>query len=214
MSAATEVLDGTRILCADDSQDVLAFLRIFLTGKGATVVVCDSAERAIAILAEERFDVLISDLSMPPGLDGYDLAHTLRKMENDDPARKATPSILISSDALRPSRKRRFADFQVYMPKPFHRERLLHVIERLVEADSAAVETGSLGGWEALQATEAALIATDVAAVATAAAVEATLAASNATAAATEATAAAVIATDTASKAEIEAHSASVTAPS
>jgi CheY-like chemotaxis protein len=206
MRLADKILGGTKILCVDDSLDVLEFLSVFLIKKGAEITTCISAEEAIAILMKERFDILISDLSMPPGLDGYDLAHALRKMEKENPDRKATPSIMISADALRPSRKRRFADFQVYMPKPFDGTRLVYIVERLAEADAEAVKMGSLAGWEAKQATEAALVATKVAVAATAAATDATLAALNATKSAVKATA-------TASKAEMDAITASISAP-
>lgn len=206
MRLADKILGGTKILCVDDSLDVLEFLSTFLIKKGAEITNCISAEEAIAILMKERFDILISDLSMPSGLDGYDLVHALRKMEKENPDRKATPSIMISGDALRPSRKRRFADFQVYMPKPFDATRLVYIVERLAEADAEVVKMGSLAGWEAKQATEAALVATEVAVAATAAATDATLAALNATKSAVKATA-------TASKAEMDAITASVSAP-
>ncbi|MGZ3713513.1 MAG: response regulator, partial [Bdellovibrionota bacterium] len=167
MTADGRVLNGIRILCVDDISAIVEFLRDFLQLKGASVTICTSAEKAIEILKNERFDVLISDLSMPPGLDGYDLAHALREMEEQDSSRELTPTIAISGDAMRPSRKRRFADFQVYMSKPIDSARLVHVIERLAEADSEAVKLGSLGGWEAQQAATAAVLATAVAAEAT-----------------------------------------------
>lgn len=212
MKSMNKILSGIRILCVDDSPDVLAFLRVFLTGKGAEITACASAEDAIAVLVNERFDILISDLSMPPGLDGYDLAHTLRSMESKNPDRKATPTIMISGDAMLPSRKRRFADFQVYMSKPFDKLRLVHVVERLVEADGEAVKLGSLGGWEAQQETEAAVIATEVAATPRAATFEAMAAAANAITAAIDATASAARARITASKAEMDASAASARA--
>lgn len=213
MKSPQNSLSGDRILCVDDCPEVLDFLRSFLVDLGAEVMACESAEKAIVTLRDKHFDILISDLNMPPGLDGYDLVHALREMETENPDRKATPSILISGNALQPSRKRRFADFQVYMSKPFDPERLAYVVERLVEADSAAVKIGSLGGWEAQQATEAALIATDTAAIATSAAVEATASAVDATNAAVNATNAATRARSVASKAEADANAASVKSP-
>lgn len=213
MELTIKTLSGTRILCADDSPDSLELLRIILVREGAQVTACDSAEAAIVTLVDEQFDVVISDLSMPPGLDGYDLVHALRRMEDENPDRQATPTIAVSGDAMRSSRKRRYADFQVYMPKPVNRTRLLYIVERLVEASGDAVKFGSLGGWEAERATEAAIIATDVAANATAAASEATIAATNARAAAVDATAAAVNAKVTAFQAEMNASAASAQAP-
>src|SRR5690606_3555672 len=126
----TDALLGAPILCVDDSTEALQILPSILSREGARITTCWSAEVAISFLKNERFDVVVSDLSMPPGLDGYDLAHALREMEDKDPTRSTTPSVAVSGDAMQPSRKRRFADFQVYMPKPVNRERLIYVVEQ------------------------------------------------------------------------------------
>jgi CheY-like chemotaxis protein len=201
------------MLCVDDCPDVLEFLRRFLAAKGAKVTTRASAEDAITVLKSDRFDVLISDLNMPPGLDGYDLVHALRGMEAENLGRTQTPAILLSGDAMLPSRKRRFSDFQVYMPKPFDRTRIVHLVARLVEADSEAVKLGSLAGWEAQQAVEAAAAATSVAEVATAAAADAVAAATDSRIAAVDATTSADRAKAAALKAERDAVAASATAP-
>jgi CheY-like chemotaxis protein len=137
-----------RVLCVDDDEDTLELLAFILKRHGAVVTTRPSAELAIECLAHDVFDVVISDIAMPPGLDGYDLAHALRDLERDDPSRVATPALAVSGDALRPSPKRRFADFQVYMPKPFDEEHLVSIVERLAEADSAAVAKGTLANYE------------------------------------------------------------------
>jgi len=206
------VLEG-RVLCVDDSPDNLGLLDAVLTREGMLVTTCSSAEEAIEVLARERFDIMISDLSMPPGLDGFDLAHALRKMEAQDPSRQATPSIAVSGDAMRPSRKRHFADFQVYVRKPFENGRLVYIVERLLEAEDEAVKLGSLGIWEAMQASEAAALATQAAATATSAAVESTAAAEDATSAAVDATTAATTAKSAANAAEAIAAAAGAKAP-
>lgn len=212
MGATEKILDDSRILCVDDEPFLLTLLRDVLIHYGAHVAICGSAEEGIALLKNERFDVVISDLSMP-GLDGYDLVHALREMEVQDLTRHATPTIAVSGDALRPSRKRRYADFQVYMQKPFDQPRLLAVIERLLEADSEVVKFGSLGSWEAEQATKAAGIESAVAATATVTAANAVAAAADATTAAANATAAAAKARVSAAEAEKRASAASAIAP-
>lgn len=207
------IFAGVRILCVDDNMDNRHLLNIVLTRRGASVTSCASAEDAIEILVKERFDVVVSDISMPPGLDGYDLVHALREMEVQDPLRRPTPTVAVSGEALRPSRKRRFADFQVYLQKPVDSTRLVYNLDRLLEAEGEAVKLGSLGIWEAKQATAVAEVATDAAATATAAAVESTAAAVEATAAAVEATAAAANGRNAASAAEKSAAAASAMAP-
>jgi len=212
MEPTERALGESRILCVDDDPFSLEFISDILARQGARVTTCDSAEEAIAVLENERFDVVVSDLSMP-GLEGYDLVHALREMEDRDSSRVATPTIAVSGDALRSSRKRRYADFQVYMPKPINKVHLVYVVERLLEADSEAVKFGSLGSWEAEQATRSAGIATADASAATAAASNAAVAAANATAAAVEATASATKARIAAAEAETRASKASAKAP-
>lgn len=143
-----QVLDGVNVLCVDDSQDSLALLTIVFKRSGANVKSCSSGEDALKETDAQRFDVIISDLSMPPGMDGYDLAHALRANQKED-GLSPTPTMAVSGDANTPSAKRRFADFQVYMTKPFDQKQLVSIVERLVEADGAAVAAGTLALYDA-----------------------------------------------------------------
>ena len=148
VSSAQGVLAGVKVLCVDDVPDALSLLALVLRRAGALVTTQTSAETAIECLRDNLFDVLVSDIQMPPGLDGYDLVHALRKMEKDDSARIATPTLALSADALQHSSKKRFADFQVYMAKPFDLKYLVHIVERLAEADGESVKHGTLAAWE------------------------------------------------------------------
>ena len=142
------VLAGVKVLCVDDMPDALNLLALVLRRAGALVTTLTSAETAIQCLRGNFFDVLVSDIKMPPGLDGYDLVHALRKMEKDDSARIATPTLALSADALQHSSKKRFADFQVYMAKPFDQKYLVNIVDRLAEADGEGVKHGTLAAWE------------------------------------------------------------------
>ena len=135
-------LSGIHILCVDDYQDSLTLLTNVLERHGAEVTQCRSGEHALVLLENMVFDLIISDLSMPPGMDGYDLVHILRKMELG--GRSPTPTIALSGQARLGSPKKCFADFQVYLSKPFDRAHLVDVARRLAEADGDAVGAGSL----------------------------------------------------------------------
>ena len=143
-----EVLAGLRVLCVDDDSDWLEVLAIVLDMHGAVVTTRPSAELAIECLTGSVFDVVISDLAMPPGLDGYDLAHALRKMELEDASRTVTPTLAVSGDALRPSQKKRFADFQAYLSKPLDAEQLVNMVGRLAQANGQAVSFGTLAKYD------------------------------------------------------------------
>ena len=146
MEKVSTILSGVRILCVDDNKDILMLLETIFSVSGAKVTKCLSAEAAITQLHLHVFDVIVSDLSMPPGLDGYDLAHALRDMQRNEES--PTPAMALSADAHQESPKKRFGDFQVYLSKPFDRKRLVDIVKRLADADGEAVKAGSLSQYE------------------------------------------------------------------
>ena len=56
---------------------------MLMEGEGQTVTACGTAEEALVLDAEQTFDLLVSDVSLP-GLSGTDLA---RKLLAQDPMR-------------------------------------------------------------------------------------------------------------------------------
>lgn len=78
-------ISGVRVLLVDDHPDVLEAHARMLAERGAQVVTAESAEAAIALLREQSFDVLLSDLGMP-GMGGYDLIRYVRQHLNLSPA--------------------------------------------------------------------------------------------------------------------------------
>ncbi|MFP5393663.1 MAG: PAS domain-containing protein, partial [Gammaproteobacteria bacterium] len=71
-------LSGVRILIIDDSDEGLEAFETLLQMTGAEVRATTDGHRALAILDEQRFDVIISDLAMPQ-MDGYTLMREIRK---------------------------------------------------------------------------------------------------------------------------------------
>lgn len=75
---AEPAVDGLRVLLVDDHADVLEAHARLLSERGARVVTAASAEAALALLREQGFDVLLSDLGMP-GMGGYELIRHVRE---------------------------------------------------------------------------------------------------------------------------------------
>jgi two-component system CheB/CheR fusion protein len=67
-----------RILVVEDNSDAGEALGIVLELWGHTVQVARDAAAALALAADERFDVVVSDLGLP-GMDGFALARRLRE---------------------------------------------------------------------------------------------------------------------------------------
>ena len=108
-------LDGLRVLLVDDHADVLEAQARLLTERGATVVSVDSAEAALAVLADERFDVLLSDLGMP-GMGGYELIRCIRQQLQLGP--EVLPAAAVTAYVRATDRDAAFeAGFQRCLPK-------------------------------------------------------------------------------------------------
>ncbi|MBW8847388.1 MAG: response regulator [Burkholderiales bacterium] len=93
-------IEGVRVLMVDDHADVLEAQARLLSERGAEVVTAESAEAAIALLREQRFDVLLSDLGMP-GMGGYDLIRHVRghlKFSADDLPAAAVTAYVRAAD--------------------------------------------------------------------------------------------------------------------
>ena len=67
-----------RILAVDDDPALARMAAAMLAADGHTVVLAASGEEALACLARERFDLVLSDLGMGAGMNGWELAEAVR----------------------------------------------------------------------------------------------------------------------------------------
>ncbi|MEO6408289.1 MAG: response regulator [Burkholderiaceae bacterium] len=65
-----------RILYVEDNDDLRETIGMLLEGEGREIVPCPDAEHAIPLWSENRFDVLVTDVSLP-GMSGTDLARSV-----------------------------------------------------------------------------------------------------------------------------------------
>lgn len=89
--ATGTALAGRRILLVDDMEDSAYMFRSLLETEGATVTAAITAREGLALLAQEQFDVLISDISMPD-MDGYEFMRAVRAQ----PALASLPALAAS----------------------------------------------------------------------------------------------------------------------
>ena len=74
-----------RILLAEDEEAMRMYLARALTTAGYEVVAVDRGTAAIPYLEQEHFDLLLSDIVMPGGMSGVDLAGHARSLNPDLP---------------------------------------------------------------------------------------------------------------------------------
>jgi CheY-like chemotaxis protein len=69
-----------RILVVDDEPALVTMLARLLTSDGHDVAVATSGEEALTVLASTPIDVVISDLGMGAGMNGWELAAAVRTL--------------------------------------------------------------------------------------------------------------------------------------
>ena len=123
-------LAGLRVLVVDDDADTCEVLRFILEGCGARVKTACSAAAALEAVAEEEFDVLISDIGMPEE-DGYSLIAKVRALGKERggkvPAAAALTAYAGEEDRIRVLR----AGFQMHVPKPISPSELVAIVAAL-----------------------------------------------------------------------------------
>ncbi|HET7746935.1 MAG TPA: response regulator [Vicinamibacteria bacterium] len=109
----TPLLDGLRVLLADDHQDSRDVVAEFLQHHGAEVVGVGTTEEALAALGKSRFDALVSDLRLPE-LSGYGLVKKVRSWGEDG----TLPAIAITAYPVEEDKNKALeAGFDDYLPK-------------------------------------------------------------------------------------------------
>ena len=77
--ATPSVSRSLRILAVDDEERLARLVAKMLSSQGHSVTIATSGEQALADLDRQPFDLVISDLGLGTGMNGWDLADTLRQ---------------------------------------------------------------------------------------------------------------------------------------
>jgi two-component system CheB/CheR fusion protein len=122
-------INGLRILIVDDSEDMNFSLKALLEIDGATVFVAQNAGEGLAILQQEKVDLLISDISMPK-VNGYEFIQQVRQHNINIPAIAAS-GLCREQDIARSLE----SGFSAHIVKPMSFEQLTDIITELFRSD-------------------------------------------------------------------------------
>jgi EAL domain-containing protein (putative c-di-GMP-specific phosphodiesterase class I)/ActR/RegA family two-component response regulator len=127
-----EAAEESAILLVDDDEQVLTVLQRALQSLAMNVTMASDGASALALLAQQRFDALVSDIVMP-GMTGIKLLHAVREHDLDLPVVLITgnPDIKTATLAVE------YGAFQ-YLIKPVAIERLRVVVARAVDVGRLA----------------------------------------------------------------------------
>ncbi len=124
--------NAPKILLVDDDKDLLQLIALRLGGAGYAVRCVESAQAALASLAMERPQLVITDLRMP-GMDGLALFDTIRHTVPDLPVVILTAHGTIP-DAVAATRRGVFG----FLTKPFDSRMLLETVADALRLFGAA----------------------------------------------------------------------------
>ena len=130
------VFAQTNFLIVDDSEDTIAMLQELLKVAGANVMSATNGADALRIAAENEFDVILSDISMPE-MDGFEFLQRLRKIDG----RQTVPVVAITGFGRNADIARaRAAGFYSHLTKPLNLQVLTEVLQQLAKERTELTE--------------------------------------------------------------------------
>jgi len=127
-----------RILVVDDELSMREFLGILLEGEGYQVDQADSAEQALRLMDGERFELVISDVSMP-GLGGIELLSRIKAQAPET----AVLMITAFTTAEQAVEAMKLGAYD-YIAKPFKVEEVKVLVRKALEKRSLVEENKRL----------------------------------------------------------------------
>jgi CheY-like chemotaxis protein len=120
---------GRRVLIVEDDDPVASMVGEILKSHGYDWVRAATAREALGTLEKDAFDLVFSDIVMPGGMSGVDLARELRQRQPELP-------VLLTTGF---SGKARFepGEFEI-LYKPWRPDELLHAIDAAAQARAGA----------------------------------------------------------------------------
>lgn len=125
---------ASRILVVDDDTTFLLMLKSFLEKKGYQAVTESTAEKGLAAIDGESFDLILSDYRMP-GMDGIEMLSRLNELNI------STPLILITSYGdIKLAVKAIKLGASDYLTKPVNPEELLALVRSVLEGSNKTIK--------------------------------------------------------------------------
>ncbi|HSN73724.1 MAG TPA: response regulator transcription factor [Anaerolineae bacterium] len=135
-----------KILVVDDEPKLVRLVREVLTATGYQVSAAGSGKAAIEMVAIEQPDLVLLDILLPPGPDGYDVCRRIREFSD-------IPVIMLTAKAQEADMLHGFdAGADDYLTKPFSAKELVArvkaVLRRTKRSGETESTTVSCGGME------------------------------------------------------------------
>ncbi|HEX3674933.1 MAG TPA: ATP-binding protein [Rhizomicrobium sp.] len=128
-------IEGLKILLVEDNPINAMLTRELLRRRGHQISEVTSGEAAITVMAEERFDLMLTDIHMP-GLDGVEATKRIRLAELRAGKRR-TPIVALTADVLETGKRAcQEAGMDGFLSKPIDPAELDSMIAKIFAAHS------------------------------------------------------------------------------
>jgi PAS domain S-box-containing protein len=133
---AEDEIAGLRVLIVDDNVEAATLMAEYLGLFGADVTVRHDAASALVAASSVDYRLFLLDIGLPGGMDGYDLARSLRAIP-----RSTRPMLIaISGYGQAEDREKGIdAGFDQYLVKPVQMERVLDIFNEVAKARNMAL---------------------------------------------------------------------------
>lgn len=128
LAVGANVLGMEEVLLVDDDSDALHLVKNVLQQAGLAVHCAQNGEEALLALKKKSFHLMITDLNMPPGMNGFTLARKAAKIAPRMP-------IIMSTGDISPEIPRFALDAGIttVLAKPFRPDELLEIVKNVIE---------------------------------------------------------------------------------
>lgn len=123
------ILEGRKILVAEDEPDQLKFIKTVLEDNGADVIVAHNGTDALRMAQNERPHAMTLDINMP----GMDVMDLLGELKGDDNLSELKICIVSGRPELRLILRDRHLNANAYLDKPFTEDDLLKNLVELLD---------------------------------------------------------------------------------
>jgi len=130
LSTIGGALVGRKILIVDDEPYILKILSFKLRLSGMIPYEATSGEEALRVIREEPPDLILLDVSLTPGLTGFDVCRILK----ENPGTQTLPILMLTARTLPSERDLGLRlGARSYITKPFSTKVLIREIESALE---------------------------------------------------------------------------------
>lgn len=120
--------NGLKVMVIDDSKTIRRTAETLLKKAGCIVITATDGFESLALIAENKPDLIFVDIMMPR-LDGYQTCALIKR----NPAYREIPVIMLSSkDGLFDRARGRIVGSDHYLTKPFTKDELLSSIGEFI----------------------------------------------------------------------------------